>query len=454
MTEAHHDIKATRRALLIPILPLLLSLVGLTARADKIILRGGGQLKGKLIPDPAHPGQSLFLGESGKTPMVFKQDQIVQVSAEKSGLDEYVILLAKERPTAEAEFELGAWCDAHKLTDLAVVHYELAVRNDRTYEPAHRKLGHVLLGGRWLDFDEVKVAQGMVKFKGRWMTPEEKERREMLATSAAEGNAWVKRIRALREGYLNGPIERSKEAERRLLAIDTPQAIGPILKILGEDPVPSLRILAARIVGPISSPEATAGLVGRLLAEEDEAVRQATISELSHRDLAEVVPLLTRGLRSTHHDVVNRSGWALGVLNASLTVPKLIPALVTIESEVVIGDAGPGFNAASPAPGFASYSGGSYPVLSAPVVGPGVVGYGATAVPYGPSAGSSIGGGPGASRGPVSKLVQVEHRNDEVLAALVKLTGHDFGYDIASWKRWVATSFKVETAPSRRVREP
>src|SRR4051795_7559394 len=83
------------------------------SRADRITLRGGGQVRGKLVTDQAHPDVLLFLGEVGKTPMVFKKEQVVQVGAEKSPLDEYVVLRARERSTAEAEHELGLWCEGH-----------------------------------------------------------------------------------------------------------------------------------------------------------------------------------------------------------------------------------------------------------------------------------------------------------------------------------------------------
>lgn len=462
MPDAERDSRIDRPRL-VTIAVLGLALLGTTgtARADRIIVRGGGQLKGKLIPDKAHPGQLHYIGEVGKTPMVFKNDQIIQVIPEKSVLDDYIVKLAEERTSAQAEYDLGSWCEENHLADLAQFHYELALKRDSTFESAHKKLGHVALGGRWLNADEVKEAQGMVKYKGRWMTPEEKERRELVAASAAEGNVWVKRLRALREAYLSGPAKRAEEAERRLLAIDEPAAVGPVLRVLGEDSLPGLRILAARVLASIPGPEAGSALVGRLLSEEDPSVRQATMNELARRESSEILPSLAQGLRSAHHEVINRTAWALGNLDVAVAVPKLIQALITVEQEVVMVDPGgpsaPGSGiSAGSGPGFSSYSGGTYPVLTGPVVGPGVVAYGATGVPYGAPAGSSIGGGGGSGslRGPVARLVQVEHRNEEVLAALVKLTRRDFGFDVATWKQWVATSFKVEKAPSRRVREP
>jgi hypothetical protein len=457
MPVAHPGTWSTRSLAVFLLAGLAIGGVGSPASGDRITVRGGGQIRGKLIPDKDHPGQSLFIGEVGKTPMVFTKDQIVQVTPEKSALDEYVVRLVKDRTSAQEEYDFGAWCEENKLADLAQVHYEQAVKRDSTFEPAHQKLGHILLGGRWLNGDEVKEAQGMVKYKGRWVTPEEKERREMMAATAAEGNTWVKRIVQLRDAYVAGPVERSREAERRLLAINEPKAVGPVLKVMGDDEFPLVRSLAARVLEAIPGQEASSAVVGRLLVEEDEAVRRETMNAVARRDSSEVVPLLMKGLRSTARQVINRSAWALANLNAVSAVPKLVPSLVTYEYQVVMVDPGPsgpgmGYGPGAGGSGFASYSSRSIPILTPPAVGPGAVAFGATSIPSGPGAGSSIGGG--SSGGPVARMVQVENHNEEVLAALVKLTGRDFGYDVPTWKQWVATSFKVTTPPSRRVPEP
>jgi hypothetical protein len=435
-----------------------LGFVDSEARADRITLHQGQPLKGKLIVDKNNPGQYLLIGEVGKTPMVIRKDQVVSVTPEKSPLDDYVVFLEKERPTAEAEYALGVWCDEHNLKDLAWVHYDLAVKRDSTFSPAHRKLGHVLMNGRWLNSEEVKEAQGLVKYQGRWMSPEERDRREALASKAAEGSSWSRRIKTLRDGYLSPQRAKSEEAERRLLAIDEPAAIGPVLKILGEDPLPAVRAMASRVLSGIPGAEAANGLVGRFLIEEDEGVRQVTMNELARRDPSEIVPLLTRSLRSSHHQVVNRSAWGLGNLNAVSVVPKLIPVLVTVEQEVVMVDTTPVSTAPTAPPGYIQgggigVSGRSIPIVT-PTVGPGVAAYGASSVPLNSFGTSPFSLGSGGSTGPVPKLVPIEYRNDEVLNALVKLTGQNFGYEMNTWKQWLASSFKIETAPTRRVREP
>ncbi|MHC5541921.1 HEAT repeat domain-containing protein, partial [Singulisphaera rosea] len=177
-------------------------------QADRISLRGGGQIRGKVIPDTAHPGRVIVLTETGKTPLNLQKPQILEVVSEPSALDEYVVKRAKVQPTAQAQYDLGRWCKEHKLADLATVHYELAVAQDKEFGPAHKELGHVLFGDRWLNADEVREAQGLVKYKGKWITKEEKEHREALVAESAVQTSWVRRIRILRQAIASGASDR------------------------------------------------------------------------------------------------------------------------------------------------------------------------------------------------------------------------------------------------------
>ena len=455
---------------IIPILTLIWFSGLPTAKADRIILRGGGQIRGKLIVEPTDPTHLTFVGEVGKKPIIYKKEQVVQVLPEKSALDDYVILRSNDRTTAEDEFQLGAWCEDHKLKDLAEVHFEAAIRKEPDYAPAHEKLGHVLLNDRWLNADEQREAQGMVKFRGRWMTPEEKERLEGQAARDTESQSWTRRVRLLRDAYLSGPESRSKDAEKRLLAIRETSAVGPVLRVLAGDENPMVRALAIRVLGGISGTEATSALVARLLAETEGAIRESTIPELARREPEDVVPRLIRALKSPQTDVINRAAWSLGQLNAKKAVPQLIPVLTTAFSRtemVPVNGGGGNFNggydggysAGGDGGSFNAYTGRTYLGLMPPVVGPGVVAFGATGVPIG--AGASIGGGSGVSLGGgggngglVPRTIQIENPNVEVLAALVKLTGNDFGYDGTTWKRWLSASFRSDNAPGRRVAQP
>jgi hypothetical protein len=92
------------------------------ARADRIVLRGGGQIRGKVVADPKQPDRVTVLTEKGKTPLRFQKPQVVQVISAPSALDEYLVKRDQAAATAAAQYDLGLWCEQNKLADLAVIH--------------------------------------------------------------------------------------------------------------------------------------------------------------------------------------------------------------------------------------------------------------------------------------------------------------------------------------------
>ncbi len=434
------------------------------ARADLIDLRGGGQVRGKVVADPKNKDRVQVWLLRGRNPLSFHKGQIVNVTRQPSPLDEYVLKRAKNASTAAAQLELGSWCDQHSLPDLARVHFENALSLDSTLDEAHRKLGHVYHDGSWLTRDDLSAAQGLVKYKGRWITAEEKSKREVVAQTTATQASWLRRIKLLRQAIINGPEDRRREAESQLMSIRDGDAVLPLVRVFGQDDRPR-RILLALVLSAIGSPEATRALVGRVLSEPDSEVRQVTFDHLKQRDEPGVPAQFTRALASEDIQVINRAAWALGNLQAVEAVPRLVPVLITVEQRIVLVPV-PGVNLPAaamtpgmgPGPTLKALNSSGIVVQTPPAVGPGVVAYGAAAIPWyelNPGVAASVGLTPG-SRSPVPepKVATFTYRNVEVLSALQKLTGQDFGYDIASWNRWVARSFNPNPKPARRVPQP
>ena len=243
------------------------------ARSDVIILRGGGEIQGKVIADPKKPDTVQVLLMKGSKPLTFQKKQILQVVPKPGPLDTYLEKKQSLAPTADSEFALGLWCEQNQLADLAKVHYEAAVARDRGFEPAHKKLGHVQHGTQWLSPDEVRQLQGLVKFHGQWISEEAKAKREESAQTIAAQSAWVRRIKMLRQAIIAGSPDRSAEAESEMMLIKEPEAVLPLVKVLGQDDVPIRKILTY-VLGGIEGKESTRALVNLILAEpEDDRAR-------------------------------------------------------------------------------------------------------------------------------------------------------------------------------------
>jgi hypothetical protein len=437
--------------------PVALVLGASMARADVIILRGGGQVTGKVVPDPQSKDRVLVWLLQGRKPLSFQKAQIVEVTPKASPLDDYFEKLKKTPATAQAQFDFGTWCDQNKLTDLGKLHYEAALVSDKSFEPAHRKLGHVFHDGYWLSRDDLSAIQGLVKYKGRWISTEEKAKREAGELVVANQAAWIRRIKILRQAIVNGPEDRRREAEAQLMAIRESEAVGPLTRVLGNDDEPEQRILLAHVLSRIPGKEASAALVKQILAEPTNQVRPVILDKLKDRDDPVVVSHLVRALASSDIQVVNRAAWTLGGLGAVEVVPKLIPHLLSFEQRMVLPPPENGSLTSYGTSGVPmaplAYNNSNIALLTPPVVSAGAVAYGVTTAPlYGPSLGLGTVGVP--IRQPEPRLVTFTYRNVEVLAALQKMTGQDFDYDIDSWRQWVAHDFNPAPKPARRVVEP
>ena len=149
-----------------------------------------------------------------------------------------------------------------------------------------------------------------------------------------------------------------------------------------------------------------------------------------------------RALASEDIQVINRAAWALGNLQAVEAVPRLVSALITAQQQIIMVPVPGGQSTAGPAS-----ADGARPrpsrheqqrdcLQTPPAVGHGVVAYGMSAVPWyqlsSPGVAPVWGSPPGspANQLPEPKVATFTYRNVEVLAALQKLTGQDFGYDV------------------------
>ena len=437
---------------------LIAALGALRAHSDTIVLRGGGQVEGKVMPDPKDKEKVQVWLLKGRTPLSFRKGQIAEVISKASALDDYFDKKKKAPANAaRGNSDLGTWCEQNKLTDLARLHFEGALLIDKSFEPAHKKLGHVFHGGYWVTRDELNSIQGLVKYKGRWISAEERLQREAEDKALAATAEWVQRIKMLRQAIMSSTTDRRREAESQLMAIHEAEAVGALLRVLGNDE-PPMRILLSQILSNIPEDRATLGLVKQILAEPSPNVRPIIFEKLRERDRSTVVRSLTRALGSEQIMVVNRAAWTLNNLVAVETVPALIRALLSYEQQIVMvppnnANAGSIGGPGGPVAPLAVTNGGAA-FMTQPVVAPGVVAFGTVSTPaYGlPGLGLTTGAQINTQAEP--RLVTFTYRNTEVLAALQKLTGQDFDYDIVAWRRWVSREYNPTPKQARRVPQP
>lgn len=423
------------------------------AWADRIELRGGGQLRGVVVPG-SKPDEVAVQTEAASKPIVFAKNQVTRVIREAGALDTYFIRKNHVADTAADQYDFGVWCESNKLTGLATNHYRRAVELDKSFGPAHKKLGHVERDGRWMTYDELRTSQGMVKIKGRWVSQEARDRLRAEASDRAEQASWARRLKIHYNNLVRGGADDRQDAEDRLEEIRDPAAVVPLVRLFGRD-VPSMRVRLAHILGGIPGAEARRALVAFVLSEPEALVRQEAIAELERRKEIETPAEFLVALGDKDAERVGRAALALAALKTKSAIPKLIPHLVRYQRRTVYVPGG-GMTATAGGGGFANFGVVQpVPVLTGPVVGPGAVAFGSASVPFVSGTGISTGGaGIEVEAPPVPQTLIDSQPNADVLAALESLTERNFGFDQEAWRNWVRTAFRVENVPGRRVPEP
>lgn len=420
---------------------------GSAARADRIRFRGGGEIRGMILPQPGPDGKTLIQTETSARPMALDRERIESVFPEQDALDDYFQRLDSVPATADAQYQFGLWCEQRRLSGLAQEHFRRAAEIDPAHAAAQKKLGKVLHDGVWMTVAEQKRAQGLVLYKGRWISREAHERLDRREAASAETTARARELLVLRQALDSGETAQREDAERRLAEFQEPDAVPALMRVFGTEQ-PAHRSRLVKMLGAIPGAEARNALIECLLVEEEPAIRSAGVEELQRRDEPETVPGLVRRLDPKNPALSGRVARVLAELAAVEAVPRLIPLLVRAERRTIWVNS----TTYVPPQGISVVTGNSYGVLTGPVVGNGAVAFGAYSTPF--LSGVTMGSPGGGMRSqPTLRVVTIYHRNADVLAALESLTGRGFGYDAVAWRRWWSRAQGPEE-PVKRVRQP
>jgi len=335
----------------------------------------------------------------------------------------YVDRLLAMDDSAAAHVDLANWCAAHGLAEKAKVHWSEALLRDPDNAEARAALGFVNRNGQWVPVSEAEPAP---------IAP------PADPTFAARRQALARDIEDVQQHLLVSPSAAAwTEGRNKILAIRDAAAAEPIARILGAGDV-NCRLLAAEVLGQIPGDEALRYLLGLALADPADAVHRTAIESLKDRADDRIVQQLIYALARGREPTMRRAAYALGELGAMEAVPALIANLRTVEyRNVMVKELrqSPSMFVGTLTP----YIAGLRPVVSG------------GAVAYDPIIGYIVsGGGISFAQPPQEVLVektQAERvEQPDVLEALKKITGRDFGYDEAEWHRWSAE--REQAAPN------
>ncbi|HVY61988.1 MAG TPA: DUF1570 domain-containing protein [Planctomycetota bacterium] len=180
------------------------------ARADVVYLEGGGRVRGEIISET--PQQVVVKTPTGA--IVVKRDEIARIERDRNPEQEYQER-AKKIADGDAAgwFELGKWASAKGLKEPAEAAYRKAIAFDPEHAGAREALGYRKYNGKWYDDVSYKKAvEGLVEYKGRWVTPDEREKLEQGFTRNDKGE-WVRaEDLARQEAEKKAAEERARQA--------------------------------------------------------------------------------------------------------------------------------------------------------------------------------------------------------------------------------------------------
>lgn len=392
---------------------LILATVAAPAPADIFHLATGGTVEGKIIG--TEDEHYLIRTTVGMVRVLITSVERIEPS--ETPFDEYVARVAVTPDTAEAQMALADWCESQNLRAERRRHLQRAVEIDPDFEPARRLLGYVQINGVWIDgrrIIERRTADQVA-------SDAEAEHDRALRSRRGELN---REIRTVLTNMLGSPLEHlRRQGRERLLAIRDPLAILPLSENLVRGSV-HLRLLLVQILASFTEDEATLNLSILALVDPSEDVRAAALLELGRRNDPRVVAQYREALRTGNDFIVARAAIGLGKLQAAEAVPELIHALTAERSRLVEVPVRTYFR--------------SWSSVYAPTVIAGVA-IGNAPIQFDPR----IGVCPGSSwrdygydlRTELQRRLVTVYRT-EVLEALKRISGENFGFEREPWRRW------------------
>src|SRR6266581_4942915 len=184
----------------------LLVFVPPVASADQVFLKSGGRITGAIV-ERTEKSIALDVGPGRITMPLSSVERVVE------GLSDIATYRQRAERLGPADLEgwlaLAAWAREHDLYTQSREACERVLAADPQNAPAHRALGDILLGDRWVSLEESYRAHGYVSFDGQWVTPQE---REVILRERAEADA-AERARAESDARLREVEARARAAE-------------------------------------------------------------------------------------------------------------------------------------------------------------------------------------------------------------------------------------------------
>lgn len=391
---------------------------------DVIHLKSGGTVEGEIVTtDPEKLVVRTTVGI-----VTLPAAAVESVEKSESPFQEYERRRTTCNDSPAAHTDLAQWCAERGLSQERRYHLNRAIELDPDFDPARRELGFVRAGLMWADARPVRnpprkeknAPNGSVEasHENSRSTAEPQDRDNEKVIAAIQSH-WRQRFRAIRTTYLDSAQEAvARRGRAQILEIRDPLAILPMARILGAGNRYARSVLVEALCG-FTEDEATLNLTVIALLDSDDLIRRQALSELVKRNDPRVAAQFRKALTSDNDEILRRGAVALGALRDVAAVSELIPELTARRMRPVEVPV-------------RQYLNGLTTTFTQPTR---VAISTATSITHAPQIGAVD------LEGPLSVSTEIKWKNvtvyrTEVLEALKQITGENFGFDAAAWRRW------------------
>ncbi len=252
--------------------------------ADEIELHSGTVVEGKT----EDLGDSVRVTRSGSS-VVYPKSMIRKITPKKTAEELYLertqALKADDLP---GRLALARWCLEKKLPKEAVEEYRKIIKQAPDHEEARLGAGFRKLGDQWVTEEAWFLSKGMVRHKGRWVSPEQRDLEVSLEEQKELEKALADKVRSLIEKAKSGDEKKRAAAAAELAGIDDKHKARAYVDAVTNFS-PHLRRLVIPELGRMKEASAVKPLVRRALWDDEEDLRTAAFAALkaiAHPDTA------------------------------------------------------------------------------------------------------------------------------------------------------------------------
>jgi len=387
------------------------------AQADVFVLHNGGRIRGRWVNRDDRPLKNYVIETEHGGRVLLDAGQVQQTIRQDPKLAEYERIASKAADTVDAQWKVAEWCRENRLNGQRRAHLRRIIHLDPDHAGARYGLGYSQVRGQWSTPEEIKKGRGYELHDGRWRLRQEIALLEAEKKLEQTEKDWLSRLIRWREML---GTEKTHEAVQRISEVRDPHAVRPLANLLSAEPLRQVKMLYIRALAAIANRPAVQTLYNATLQDPDEEIFHACLDAIVRLNPPHMSKQYVEVLKDKNNVRLNRAAHALGRMEDKSVISPLIDALVTTH-HIVIPKQSDAYTSTFMKP------------ASSPISAPG-----ASSSPFGPT---------GFSAGGETKVIPVTVTNQDVLQALIALSGGaNFGFDERAWQYWLANEDTM-TAP-------